>query len=93
MPESIIGSGDIHSADYFTPADLLVGDTVTLYNRIFFVSAPAPRIDTLCMLAARPLPCFSGVLDPCTANSSPTSRALAYQNVWCVVAGETLCCV
>jgi len=37
MPESIVGSGDIHSGDYFTPADLMVGDTVTLYNRIFFI--------------------------------------------------------
>jgi|LauGreSuBDMM15SN_2_FD.fasta_scaffold529517_1 hypothetical protein len=91
MAESVIGSGDIHSGDYFTPADLLVGDTVTLYNRIFFVSAPAPRIDTLCTLAVRPLPCLSGVLDPCTAISRPT-RTFAYQIV-CVLWLEGPCVV
>jgi len=36
-PESIVGSGDVHSGDYFTPADLMVGDTLTIYNRIFFI--------------------------------------------------------
>ena len=93
MPESVIGSGDIHSGDYFTPADLVCGDTVTLYNRIFFVSAPVPRIDTLCMLAVRPLPCLSGVLDPCTATHVQLLKPLLMKIFFFVVAGETLCCV
>ncbi|EKX54321.1 hypothetical protein GUITHDRAFT_99798 [Guillardia theta CCMP2712] len=36
-PASIVGTGDVHTGDYYTPADLMVGDTITIYNRIFFI--------------------------------------------------------
>ena len=29
-PEIIVGSGDVHPGDYFTPADLMVGSTITI---------------------------------------------------------------